>query len=600
VASNRPLKDGALTLTPVLGGRPVEIALQPQTSNTAVGGGFTLTEPVVFTLSVRDVTGLAANEPRQGRFNLLPDERPRLFVLEPGRDAVATPDVRVPVRVQAQDDYGVTRVVWLRGHNRSLERPFNLKLTLRGSAQSVEAGGAFDLGRLGVHVGDVIDYYFEAADNDPRGPNVTLSRPFRLQIISHQDYAEILRRAAARQALFEPYFKLGAWLRRLAERARKLEEHALAASDADPAALAKEATELQEELDRYQAELGRLLEATALFDVEQAFRATLAGQQQRLGALRAKLGQSVGSGQLDPKGLREISQELSELADAGEKEVGSPAAQIAEVARLLARADQFVKLAHRQAAVARMLRRFADQTDPLTRLEQMEVQELAHQQRRVQEELRDLMTSLPELVAKLPPDAEFDPLRNDVTRFVSAVGEANIEPLLTDANQASSRLEVVTGYALAQSAAVRMDELIAKCASQRPGLAQQCLRFQPSVQQALGNTLQQILAALGVTPGSGEGGRDGYSLFSEDLALYGANMELAGTQGGGPAASGGDSARGAERVAGEPYEANLPGTPASARLRLQLDAKFPLRYRELVGEYFRAIADEGAREGERK
>jgi len=163
-----------------------------------------------------------------------------------------------------------------------------------------------------------------------------------------------------------------------------------------------------------------------------------------------------------------------------------------------------------------------------------------------------------------------------------------------------AQLEVVTGYVLVQSAAVRMDALISKCASQQPGIAKQCLRFQPSVQQALGNTLEQILAALGVTAGSGEGGRDGYSLFNEDLALYGANMELAGTQTGGRAELGGDSARGAERVAGEAREAGLSGTRPAARLRLQLDARFPLRYRELVGEYFRAIAEEGAREGERK
>ena len=32
-------------------------------------------------------------------------------------DAVATPSIRVPVRVEATDDYGITRVVWLRGLN---------------------------------------------------------------------------------------------------------------------------------------------------------------------------------------------------------------------------------------------------------------------------------------------------------------------------------------------------------------------------------------------------------------------------------------------------------------------------------------------------
>ncbi len=80
-----------------------------------------------------------------------------------------------------------------------------MKLVLKGGAQSVEAVGAFELGKLGLRPGDVIEYYFEAADNYPQGPNVALSRPFRLQIISREQYEAILRQAAARKALFEPY-----------------------------------------------------------------------------------------------------------------------------------------------------------------------------------------------------------------------------------------------------------------------------------------------------------------------------------------------------------------------------------------------------------
>src|SRR5206468_11736662 len=221
VASNRPLKSGTLTLTPVLGGKPVAVALQPPAGqNNVVTGAFTHTVPVAFSLTVRDVDGLDCAEPRRGRFNILPDERPRLFVLEPGRNAVATPTIRVPVKVQAQDDYGITRVVWLRGHNRSIERPLNMKVTLKGGPQSVESSGAFELDKLGVRPGDVIDYYFEAADNYPKGPNVALSRLYRLEIISEEQYKEVLRQAAARKALFEQYFKMGAWLRRMAEQSR--------------------------------------------------------------------------------------------------------------------------------------------------------------------------------------------------------------------------------------------------------------------------------------------------------------------------------------------------------------------------------------------
>jgi pyruvate dehydrogenase E2 component (dihydrolipoamide acetyltransferase) len=48
---------------------------------------------------------------------------------------------------------------------------------------------------------------------------------------------------------------------------------------------------------------------------------------------------------------------------------------------VLARADAFVRLAQQQAALAQMLRRFADRTNALSRVEQMELQELAERTR---------------------------------------------------------------------------------------------------------------------------------------------------------------------------------------------------------------------------
>lgn len=220
---------------------------------------------------MRDTGGLDSAENRRGRFNILPDQPPRLFVLEPGKDAVATPTTRVPVRVQATDDYAVTRVGWLRGFNRSTERPLNMKLTLQGGPQAVEAAGAFELAKLGVRPGDVIDYYFEAADNNPKGPNVVFSRPFRLEIISPEQYEAMLRQYAAQKALFESYFKNDAWLKRLAERARSA---AAKAEKTDPGAR-DEAAALAKLLDEYQKALQKLLQEPAMFDVEQSFRETL-------------------------------------------------------------------------------------------------------------------------------------------------------------------------------------------------------------------------------------------------------------------------------------------------------------------------------------
>ena len=590
VASNRPLKSGALALTPVLGGKTNFMPLLPETQNTVVTGEFVLSQAVVFDLSVRDVGNLDSVETKRGRFNILPDRPPKIFVLEPGRDAVATPDIRVPVRVRAEDDYAVSRVVWLRSHNRSIEHPLDMKLALKNGPQSVEASGSFNLDELGVRPGDVIEYYFEAADNYPAGPNVTFSRPFKLQIISREQYAAILRQAAARKALFEEYFKLDAWMRRLAERSRNA---AAQAERGDPAARA-EAQELAKQLAKYDEALGKLMQEPVMFDVEISFRAALGEQQSQLDAAAEKLKKALGgSGTPDSKALKELSEALTQMARTQDEQVEQPAQQIASVVSVVSRADTFVKLAQQQAALAQLLRRFADKTNALTRLEQMEVQELTHQEQRIGEALHELLGQLPELLAKVPADAEYDPLRNDVNNFIRAVADAKIEDDMTNTVKALEEPDTMTGQSLAQLAAEEMAKLIGRC----NGLgdqAQQCstAHFKPKLTKpGLGDTLQQIMAAL--NSGNGQGGRDGYALFNEDVALYGPNVELAGEQAGDRGDTGGQSGRPTEILAGDAPDTEPAPNAAQVHVRLQPDAKFPLRYRDLVGEYFRVMAESG-------
>jgi hypothetical protein len=587
VTSNRPLQSGALELTPVLGGKPIEVNLQPEKEPTVVAGSFTLTEAVAFHLSVRDIRGLDCAEPRRGRWNILPDRPPHLFVVEPGKDAVATPTTRVPVRVEATDDYGVSRVVWLRGLNRSIERPFQMRLTLKGGAQSVESAGAFDLARLGVRAGDVIDYYFEAADNYPKGPHVVFSRPFSLQIISEEQYNEVLRQAAARKALFESYFQLDAWMRRLAERAR---DAAAKAAKADPSATA-EANALAKQLDEYEQALKKLLKEPPMFDVDESFHAALAAELAQLAEAKSKLAEAMASGVPNPEAMKKLSDQLSALAESENQAVGQPVAQIASVVRLLAAADAFVKLAQQEAALAQMLERFDNASNSLTQMEQMEVQELAHQQQRVQAGLHDMLEQLPQLLADVPEEPDYAPLREDVNRFISAVEDAKIEQDLAGATEALGIPDTATGHALAQSAAEKMRKLIGECnGMNQQGNQSLTARFQPKLcKPGLGHSLEQILGALGV--GNGQNGRDGYSLFNESLALYGPNAQLAGEQAGGQGETGSSRSRTSTPMGGDARDPGLPPPEAPGLVRLQPDAKFPLRYRDLVGEYFRVIAE---------
>jgi hypothetical protein len=118
-----------------------------------------------------------------------------------------------------------------------------------------------------------------------------------------------------------------------------------------------------------------------------------------------------------------------------------------------------------------------------------------------------------------------------------------------------------------------------------------CLKFQPKIN--VGNSLQQILSAMGVgqNSGSGQGGQDGYSMFNNDVGIYGPGMERAAQQAGKRGGSGRGSSQGSQQVASEGTDPLLNKPDATTRLRLQPDAKFPLRYRDLVGEYFRTIAE---------
>ena len=602
VASNRPLRSGTLELTPVLGGKSQSISMTVDPANPkSVEGGFELTEAVAFELKVTDTEGFASTHTKKGRITLRPDRRPILQVIEPGRHAVATPRVSIPVKVSAEDDYAVDKLVWFRGFNRSTQRPKALKFQTDGKPEEARYSGAFNLGDLGVRPGDRIEYFFEAADNNPDGPNLATSRMFTLEIISEEQYKQMLRNMAAQKALFEQYFSLTDQLRRLLERAEVLESKVKKAGqpgapDGAKTAARQEAQELAKALENYRKALNKTLSEPQMFDLEEAFREHLqsqSGQIGRLGEQARRLAKPPGP--LDPETARRIAEALRRMQGPMQENVGEPARQLASVARLLAKADAFVRLAEQQKELARLTQRFEDHEGQLSRLQQIQLQELASAQRNLRDKFNRWMKDVPELLEKVPSDPHYDPLRENVNRFLALVEEAGIEKDLEGAVDEFAALDGPEAYRMALQAAEKMDALIARSEAdpkQRQGVAGQCLRFQPTLARKMGQSLQQILSAM-KSRGSGGSGGSGYGLFGDNVGLYGPNVHLA-RRGGGSGNRSEKSAggRGGGPVHGEPSEdQHLPKTDQSIRVRLQHEARFPLKYRDLVGEYFRAVAE---------
>ena len=125
-----------------------------------------------------------------------------------------------------------------------------------------------------------------------------------------------------------------------------------------------------------------------------------------------------------------------------------------------------------------------------------------------------------------------------------------------------------------------------------------CLCFRPSLSQMLSSTLGQLLASL-KSQGMGGSGSQGVGLLGQDVGIYGPDIELT-EAGRGGSESPEVALRSPPREG--PLEATPdPETPAEAgpaRVRLQRNVRFPLRYRRLVGEYFRVVAESLSEEEE--
>jgi hypothetical protein len=607
IASNRPLGSGTLALTPVMGGDRRDVVLTVEDGagagrggegNVIVQGGFTLDGPVAFSVSVVDVDGLVSRTPLRGRISVQPDERPRVFVAQPGRHAVATPKVVVPVRVGAEDDHAVEKVLWFRSHNGSVSRPREMELRPgpRGLPLSAEGTGEFDLGSLGVRPGDVIEYYAEAVDNYPRGPNLATSRILKLEIISVEEYRKILRMMAARKALLQAYETLGAWLERLSERGKALAENV-----DEPGSL-KEARTLARDLAEYREALAKALGQPEMFDVEAHLKKELAEQHRRLERLQREIDDALARGDLG--GVARAARDLAELSRYERQQVGEPVRHVKSVVEVLAMARKFIALTLEQRRLVKIAGRFEDHAGDLSRIERMEMQELAHHERTIRGGLDGIVAELPGLLDALPKDAEYDDLRGTADAFLAAVNAAGIADDLAAAAGAFADLDGKLACPKAESALEKMEKLVKKCSPSGMGTPDFRPVFQPALADAMSSSVDQILAAMGIgAAGSGYGGSDGYSLFADDVALYGPHAEMsggAGELGGeGPAAAGdgaGEARTDFRRDATDARDPALDGAGARPRVGLERDARFPLRYRTLVGEYFRVIAETFAEE----
>jgi hypothetical protein len=622
--SNRPLAWGTLEWKAVGEAEaepPLELASADSGDPNRVEGGFEITADRRFELTVRDREGNASREPFPGKVTLIPDRRPGVTILEPPPESYATPDAAVPVVLEADDDFGLSRAEVFRSLNGTRDHPAPLELP-EGDRRLVRLSSSLPLGEWGLEPGDVLEVHAAVSDNDPDGPKSAESKVHRLRIISREEFERLVKQMQGIDDILERYGPVEEAMeeaREALEKLRRALEKEMAAAPGSPEAreAARESEEARESFERALAQAARSAREGAarppIFDIDRPLGESLERLSRDLARLEEKSKQAMPpAGDRSPRSIKSSLEALDELArELGaerqelQEEVAMPLDVLEKVYRLLENEARFTALALEEDDLARRTRRFGDREKVEDPDERADMRLLAEEQRALEDELREVLQGIRDSAARLPEGEDFQDLRQQAEEFATKVVEAKAPEALARAGRALADRAGREGAAGTREAADLLLSFVKRCRAMGGSGRSTCMSFQPKLSESMGGTLDDLLAGLGLpTPGQGtsagpgmlgQGGGSSAARSPGSVGLYG---PFPARGGGGPSANRrGEGGRGAQALAGGEAGEEGKAEPVTDLLYggVPLEA-VPAEYRAAVREFFRTVAEESGRD----
>jgi hypothetical protein len=626
VTSNRPLSRGRLMLAQ-RDGSGQETTLQPIASPEAdetaapedaatVRGSIRLDKPGRFELSVFDIDGLESIDRVTGTITIAVDQRPVVRILEPKPLSLATPDIRLPVVIAAEDDFGLTSLQLFRSLNGSSATAMACEID-GSAAQHTEI--ELPLDRYGLSPGDEIQLFARTEDNDPAGAKGAESPVTIVRIISTQEMQELMLREEGAQSIQAKYQASERFLENLAEAIRGLQEAAKAA-EANPES--SEAAEgLQEKIQAAQksaAEAAKNMEKLASepmpIDIDQELAKRLsemAGQASEAADQLGKMAQSQGgkrplTGQENEQ-LQKLAEKIAGQRKQLEEQAIEPLEKLQLALPLIVDQQRFAELAAQQRDLAQRLDSLRANADPKDSKTQRRIAELEAEQQQRRESLANLLDDISAHADALPDDPDFTKLKTTAKEFADAVRASQAAPSMSAAQQNLLSSDFPGAADQAKSAADILESFLSKNESMGQGACKACdLAFNPSAgSPSLGNSIQQMLAMMGMKPGMspgngqgmgfGFGAGGGYSIRSpgpQNVGLYGALPvpQQRNSRGRGDRKTPGF----ATNSSASPQQAGSAAadTRAEGQAAGQAASGVPPQYRSQVAEYFRQLAEQ--------
>lgn len=587
VRSNRPLGSGTMTLAPTDG---ISAARTIEGEGRGLSGttfSWTLDFSALVKVQIRDIQGTPAREPMRISQDVIPDAPPKVSIEEPAPFSLATPSVTVPISGYAEDDLSLRRVELLRGLVGYRQRGMEIDGAPGASACTVT--GALNLAPLGIEPGQVIEILIEAMDSNPDLTGIGASGIARVEIISDEAYADIVRKQTTLAEFSARFAELAESVDALA-RELAAAQQALAGETAAAEKAAARIPALRERVRETAKHMRQLASDFAAFDLEERLSETANdiafGLEKTLGHPGWEAADRAAMAKAIEESLGALGRKQAEV-----KELSEDASSVAAVGRLMACAARYRALLDRQELLTGRLDRFAagekQVIDPV---------QLAKTQDAIREELSALGGEI-EAAARDLPDG-YEDLRDSAREFSGALRELKIPKPMSSCALACRNGRSREARDEGLRALELMRQLISNC--DMGGLCKGGIAF--VVPADLSATMAQMLEALmqrygsgtgsGLAGGAGlglagfgDGGRlDGYSM--PDVPVYGpprrslANT-FAGRERGDGRAGGGGMAQKAnvnERVRSQEKE------PVKGRGAI-IEA-VPARYRDAVKAFY--------------
>lgn len=617
VTANRDLTGGELVME--TGEGPAEhFILQVSDKDSKVAtASFPITASGTFHVALASSDSQVNSDAARGKVVLDRDEHPNVWFNEPPKEIVVTPDMKVGLDVEADDDIGVNRIDLHRVVNGIADNA----ATLYEGIALKKAGNhlVMDMADLGVRPGDEITYYANAYDNDPGHPNYAETEAYKIKVLSAQDYEKLLKDQRDSEQLAREIGDIKDAIGSLADRQQDLADKMdklqkeLAKKPGDPS-LAKQIEAAQAEQKKLQEEalqMARRLQDYAKSPsgspIEKAIKEKVAEAAQGISKAAnegMKSAQKPGNPATAAQGAKQAADAMKRTANAADKSVGEAIKNIEKVMPLFQDVETFKSLLDRQGQLVLQARQF-EQSSPNDDAARSKMEAIAAEQKQIQEELKALQEDFRRHAVDAQKD--FPKAAGTAVKIADEIGRRQIPDLMGSASEKFGEQNGQDGFASAQKALEQMQAMVpqaGQCQSQCKG------ELDLKLNSSLGKSgLGQSLGMCS-NPGMGSGNGQGIGSGAGGMNGGGSGMSGSGTSASSPVAytmstkslagsSGTKRTHATNRMEGRAAELSsdrievLPnGERKPPKASDSASKNYPPEYKKLIKDYFISVTKE--------